>query len=271
MSKIQEIKSVLQKKEQDAKDKWRRQMREFNDHPLLFIGLIISGFLSWTAGAMVGLGVKVTDGNVTYHDDFSHLFFALILSSLFPFVFEFGLGNWLHKLLHREPDNNIQLISSIAMVTLTFIGTAVTAFSAMDIIVTALGFFSSFVSIPDNVQTWIAFSVPGMLMLNIFSGEMYRQFSASAKLRRAAEMELHEKQIEADHEIELAQMEAKKNIAIKTAEDYGRRANGDVEEISKRKGADMWSKDRSLHMPVVYNKDVDLETTDPTQARDNHH
>lgn len=276
MSRIQEIKNRLNKQAAQTKEARRRDFQDFRDHPLLYIALIVSGFLSGLAGIAIGLGVQVQDGNVIARFDFVHLFFAGIYATLFPTFFEYGLANWLHKLLHREPENKTQYYTSLVMVVMTFIGTAITAFAAMDVLVTGLGFFDSFQQIPAGVQRWIAFSLPAMFMLNVAAGEVYRQFSAAAVLRREAEMELREKQIEADNEVRLAQMDAEKNIAIKAAEEYSRRATQEADKLGSQKGGDRWNQDRVKHgaepvqplaAPVVsLAAETEQPKLDPTQA-----
>lgn len=276
MSRIEDIKQRLNKKAAENKETRRRDFQDFKDHPLLFIALIVSGFLSALAGISIGLGVKVQAGVVTASFDLVHIFFAIVYATLFPTFFEYGLANWLHKLLHREPDNKIQYYTSIVMVCLTFFGTAVTAYAAMDVLVTALGFFDSFQQISPAVQRWIAFSLPTMFMLNVAAGELFRQFSAAAVLRREAEMELREKQIEADNEVRLAQMDAEKNIAIHAATEYSRRATEETLRIGTQKGGDRWNQDRTKHgvdlpapAPVMANQTDQVKLPDPPPASPN--
>ena len=249
MSKIQEIKERLLKNQSEQEEASRLDWQEFTDHPLLYTALIVSGFLSALAGLAIGLGLRMENGNAIINTDVPHLFFALLYAILFPYFFEFGLANWLSKLLHREPDNKVQQVTSIAMVGITGIGTALTAFSAMDVLVTSLGFFTAFQEIPAQVQKWIAFSLPAMLMLNIAAGELYRQNSEAAKLEREAEKEYNEARIEADNEIKLARMEAKKQIALRAASEYSRQAAKEVESIGAKRGAQDWNKDRAKFNP----------------------
>lgn len=250
MSKVEDIKANLNKKAEAKKESIRRDWQEFSDHPLLYSALVVSGVLSSLAGAAVGLGLQVTDGNMLYHGDFPHIFFAVLYAALFPYFFEYGLANWLNKYLEREPENKVQNYTAAVMVVITFIGTAVTAFSAMDVLVTSLGFFNAFQEIPPVVQKWVAFALPGMLMLNIAAGEFYRQFSTAAVLQREISMELREKKIEADNEVRIAKMEAEKNVAIHAAQEYARRATQDTPKIGQQKGGAMWDGDKTRHMPV---------------------
>ena len=258
MTKVDELKAKAQRKAQENSEKMRRNMSEFRDHPLLYIALIASGFLSALAGLAIGLGLKMVEGNVQIIWDVPHIFFALQYAGLFPYFFEFGLANWLHKLLHREPDNTTQLVTAWIMVILTFIGTAVTAYSAMDVLVTAGGFFASFTEISPTVQKWIAYALPTMFLLNIASGEAYRQFTAHAVLQRTADIELHEKRLGAELEVTLAQMEAKKQVAIAQAAEYSRQALTDAPQIGKDKSDNQWKKEAAQLRPAqVYNSDAE--------------
>jgi len=258
MTKVDELKAKAQRKAQENSEKMRRNMSEFRDHPLLYIALIASGFLSALAGLAIGLGLKMVDGYVSVILDFPHIFFAILYAGLFPYFFEFGLANWLHKLLHREPENTIQLVTAWIMVILTFIGTAVTAYSAMDVLVTAGGFFASFTEISPTVQKWIAYALPTMFLLNIASGEAYRQFTAHAVLQRTADIELHEKRLGAELEVQLAQMEAKKQVAIAQAAEYSRQALTDAPLIGKDKGNNQWKNEAAQLRPAqVYNSDTE--------------
>ena len=258
MTKVDELKAKAQRKAQENSEKMRRNMSEFRDHPLLYIALIASGFLSALAGLAIGLGLKMVDGDVSVILDFPHIFFAILYAGLFPYFFEFGLANWLHKLLHREPENTIQLVTAWIMVILTFIGTAVTAYSAMDVLVTAGGFFASFTEISPTVQKWIAYALPTMFLLNIASGEAYRQFTAHAVLQRTADIELHEKRLGAELEVKLAQMEAKKNVAIAQATEYSRLALQEAPQIGKDKGGSQWKGEAAQMRPAqVSNSDTD--------------
>lgn len=262
MTKVEELKAKAQRKAQENSEKMRRNMSEFRDHPLLYIALVASGFLSALAGLAIGLGLKMVDGNVQVIWDVPHVFFALLYAGLFPYFFEFGLANWLHKLLHREPENTIQLVTAWIMVILTFVGTAVTAYSAMDVLVTAGGFFASFTEISPTVQKWIAYALPTMFLLNIASGEAYRQFTTHAVLQRTADIELHEKRLGAELEVQLAQMEAKKQVAIAQAAEYSRQALTDAPQIGKDKGDNQWKKEAAQLRPVqVYNSDTDTAKT----------
>ena len=254
MTKVDELKAKAQRKAQENSEKMRRNMSEFRDHPLLYIALIASGFLSALAGLAIGLGLKMVDGHVSVILDFPHIFFAILYAGLFPYFFEFGLANWLHKLLHREPENTTQLVTAWIMVILTFVGTAVTAYSAMDVLVTAGGFFASFTEISPTVQKWIAYALPTMFLLNIASSEAYRQFTAHAVLQRTADIELHEKRLGAELEVKLAQMEAKKNVAIAQATEYSRLALQEAPQIGKDKGGNQWKGEAAQMRPAqVYN------------------
>jgi hypothetical protein len=260
MSKVDELKNKAARKAQENGEKMRRTFSEFQDHPLLYIALIASGFLSALAGIAIGLGLRMVDGNVEIIADFPHIFFAILYACLFPYFFEFGLANWLHKLLHREPENTIQLVTAWIMVILTFVGTAITAYSAMDVLVTAGGFFASFTSISPTVQKWIAYALPTMFLLNIASGEAYRQFTAHAVLQRTADIELHEKRLGAELEVKLAQMEAKKNVAIAQADEYSRLAMAEAPQIGKDKGGGQW-KHEAAQMRPAYNSETNAPQT----------
>lgn len=251
-TRFEQIKQDIKDKANKQSEKTRREYKEFFDHPLLYIALVASGFLSALAGVAIGLGVKMVDGNMKMTVDVGHIFFALIYSILFPYFFEFGLGNWLHKLLHREPENKWQLWTASVMVAVTFIGTAITAYSAMDVLVTAGGFFAAFTEIPASIQRWIAFALPTMFLLNIASGEFYRQFTTEAILKRAANVELRENQIAADMEVELAKMKAKKDIAIATANEYASKAEKDAPEIGKNRGSEKWNNDKATYQPAMH-------------------
>lgn len=262
------IKQAIIKKTDTQKEKTRREYKEFFDHPLLYVALISSGLLSALAGLSIGLGVHM-DGDVVIATlDVPHVFFAVLYCALFPYFFEFGLANWLHKFLHREPNNNVQFWTAGVMIAITFVGTAITAYAAMDVLVTAGGFFNSFTSISAGVQRWIAFSLPTMFMINILSGELYRQFTTEAILKRAALMELREEQTAADMEVNLAQMDAKKKIAIAQAEEYSRRAEQDAPGIGREKGASAWRNDAGQMRPTTtYAADVDAPKDQAGQNR----
>ena len=243
-TRFEQIKAGLTKKANAQKEATRRDYKEFFEHPLLFVALISSGLLSALAGLAIGLGLRMEDGIMKVTIDVAHVFFAILYAGLFPYFFEFGLANWLHKFLHREPANIIQFWTAAVMIGITFIGTALTAYSAMDVLVTAGGFFDSFKEISAGVQRWIAFSLPTMFLINIASGELYRQFTTEATLKRAAEIELREARMATDLEIELARMDADKNISIAAAEAYSRRAESEAPEIGRKKGEDSWQKER---------------------------
>jgi hypothetical protein len=240
---VQAARERLSVSDTNSKETNRRRLQDFKDHPLLYIALVASGLLSMIAGAVLGLGVHVLDGDVKIHADFPHIFFAVIYAILFPAFFEYGLANWLHKLLHREDKNETQYWISMIMVGVTFIGTTVTAFSAIDVIVTAGGFFTAFNEVPVEVQRWIAFSLPTMFMINIAAGELYRHSSSFAQLRRLAETELKGKQLDADLEMDLAKVEMEKNVAILAAARYSENAVAEQKIISESIGDAQWNKD----------------------------
>lgn len=245
-TRFDKIRKNIKSKSDASRAEFRRKYKEFFDHPLLFMALIMSGVLSALAGIAIGLGVRMEDGIFYAKYDIAHIFFAMLYAVAFPYFFEFGLANWLHKLLHREPDNLIQNVTAWAMIVITFIGTAATAYSAMDVLVTAGGFFDSFKEIPPVVQKWIAFSLPTMIMLNIAAGELYRQFTTEAILQRSAENELRETTVAADMEVKLAKVESEKRIAIAAAEEYSRRSNQEAPEIGRNRGAAEWNTQRSF-------------------------
>jgi hypothetical protein len=108
-----------------------------------------------------------------------------------------------------------------------------------------------------------------MFLLNIASGEAYRQFTAHAVLQRTADIELHEKRLGAELEVKLAQMEAKKNVAIAQASEYSRLALQEAPQIGKDKGGNQW-KGEAAQMRPVYNRDenapqLDAEAPQRTQ------
>lgn len=268
-TRFEQIKQGIAKKTDASREKTRREYKEFFDHPLLYVALIASGFLSALAGLAIGLGVHMNGAEILATVDVAHVFFGVLYMILFPYFFEFGLANWLHKFLHREPNNTTQFWTSLVMIVITFIGTAITAYSAMDVLVTAGGFFDSFQSIPAGVQRWIAFSLPTMFLLNIVSGELYRQFTVEAILKRAAFMELREEQTASDMEVTLAQMNAKKNIAIAAADEYSRRAEQEAPALGRNKGNEEWSKDSAGYkvQPVMKNADTELMELRAENAR----
>lgn len=269
-TRFEKIKSKMKQTASAQKERTRRDFKDFLDHPLLFVALIASGFLSALAGVTVGLGAHMQDGNLYMVTDFPHIFFAFLYFILFPYFFEFGLANWLYKFLHREQDNKIQFYTAVSMIGITFIGTAITAFSAMDILVTAGGFFDSFAEIPRSVQRWIAFSLPSMFLVNIVAGELYRQFTTEAMLKRSAEIELREARIATDMEISLARMETEKNISIQAANQYSRRAEAEASVIGKAKGDSDWQSDKNqfqLRGAGAFAKNTNLEDL-PTDPKD---
>ena len=74
MSKIEDVKARLQKRQAANKEANRRNMQDFSNHPLLFIALIVSGFLSAMAGVAIGLGLHVVKGDVVVNTDLPHIF-----------------------------------------------------------------------------------------------------------------------------------------------------------------------------------------------------
>lgn len=247
---VDQMKKDMKKRAQEQSESFKRSFKDLSEHPLLYIALVISGLLSLFAGVAVGLGVRVEDGIVTAKVNAPNIFAAILYGASFPIFFEYALANWLKKFLMREPDNTTQMWTSGAMIVLTFLGTCVTAYSASDVIATAFGFFKSFQEIPPSVQRWIVYAVPTMLMLNVAAGEMYRQFSQEAVLRRQAEMSLREAQVDADMEVRLAQMDAQKNIAVHAARTYTEKAKGEAEGIGNQRGSDKWKKDRETYLPT---------------------
>lgn len=263
-TRFDKIKEGITKAAAAQKEKTRREYKAFFEHPLFYVALVSSGFLSSLAGMAIGLGVHMEGVRLIATIDIPHVFFAALYAVLFPYFFEYALANWLNKMFHREPNNNYQLYTAYVMIGLTFIGTAITAYSAMDVLVTAGGFFDSFKEIPAGVQKWIAYSLPTMFLLNIVSGEIYRQFTTEAVLLRAANVDLRQTQIAIDMEVTLSQMETKKSIEIAAADEYARRAEIEAPEIGKRKGVDTWNKDSAGYkvQPAMNAKNSDTELAD---------
>ena len=254
---VQKVKAGMKKKAQEQSENMKLTTKDFTDHPLLYIALVLSALLSMFAGIAIGLGVRVDAGTVTAKGDLPNIFAALLYGASFPIFFEFGLANWLKKFMMREPDNKTQMFTAASMVVLTFVGTCVTAYSASDVIATAFGFFTSFQEVPESVQRWIVYALPTMLMINVAAGELYRQFSQEAVLRRQAEMTLREAQVDADMEVRLAQMEAQRNIAVHAAQVYSDKARAESAGIGSRRGTDQWSKDRGrFDVPTLANASV---------------
>lgn len=272
-TRFEKMKMKIKHATNSQKENTRRNYKDFLEHPLLFVALIASGLLSALAGMAIGLGLHMQDGELYMMIDVPHVFFAMLYFTLFPYFFEFGLSNWLYKFLHREEDNSVQFFTASSMIAITFIGTAITAFSAMDVLVTAGGFFNSFTEIPPNVQRWVAFSLPSMFLINIAAGELYRQFTAEAVLKRSAEIELREARIASDMEIELARMDNEKNVAIHAAEEYSRRANQEAVQIGMARGAANWEKDKNnfkLRPAGAFAHDTNSEKLDPNTRAGKH-
>lgn len=267
MGFFSKIKAEQKKNESEIKEERRIFWQPFFDHPLLFTALIISGFLSFLAGWFIGLGVRVEDGILIYKSDTPHIFAAVMYSAAFPYFFEFGLANWLNKLLTREPDNKPQAISAFFMVVATGIGTAYTAYSTADIIATGLGFFEVFTAIPESVQRWIVYSLPTMLILNIIAGEVYRQFSQEANLLRIAQMQLREKRIEADTEVKIARMNSAANIQIIAAAEFAKKAESEADGIGRDKGRSLWDSERVKHAYASKTQAIDDVTITPANPQ----
>lgn len=250
---VEKVKAEMRKQAQARAESLKVATKDFTDHPLLYIALFLSALLSMFSGIAIGLGVRVDGGIVTAKGDLPNIFAALLYGVSFPIFFEYGLANWLKKFMMREPDNNTQLITSSVMVIFTFLGTCVTAYAASDVIATAFGFFTSFQEVPPSVQRWIVYALPTMLMINVAAGELYRQFSQEAVLRRQAEMSLREAQVDADMEVRLAQMEAQKDIAVHAAQVYAEKARAESSGIGAARGENQWQKDRNKYVPTPAN------------------
>lgn len=247
MSFFDNIKQKTLRQTAEQKESSRQRWQIFTDNPLLFTALIVSGCLSHLSGWFIGLGVQVNAGLVSYTADLPHIFVACLYAALFPLFFEYGLANWLDKLLKREVGNKWQEFAAGAMVGVTGLGALLTAFSAADIIATTLGFFTSFTEIPPEVQRWMVFSLPVMLACNVLFGEVYRQNSLESILMRHAEMELREKRIEADMNVKLAQMNARADISTHAANQYAKDANSEAAQLGASKGSQKWQEDRKAH------------------------
>jgi hypothetical protein len=279
MSRIEQIKQKVLLQTAEQKEAFRLKWQNILDNPLLFSALVVSGFLSHLSGWFIGLGVTITAGVVDYTLDAAHLFVAGLYALLFPFFFEYGLANWLDKYLKREPGNTPQEWASGIMIAFTGVGALLTAFSAADIIATTLGFFTSFTEIPPEVQRWMVFSLPIMLGLNVLFGEIYRQNSMESILIRHAEMEIREKQIEANMNVRIAQMTAKAEISKHAADQYAEAAGAEARGLGAERGKNKWNEDRKAYQPPPQQtrqfahetdslKIVPVDKADPSEGRE---
>ena len=81
---VQKVKAEMKKKAQEQSENMKLTTKDFTDHPLLYIALVLSALLSMFAGIAIGLGVRVDAGTVTAKGDLPNIFAALLYGASFP-------------------------------------------------------------------------------------------------------------------------------------------------------------------------------------------
>lgn len=237
--------------------------REFIRHPMIFIGLIGSGFLTALAGVFIGVAPHKVDGTITFFSSDTSwavvigLFFALLYSISFPLIGEYGTYFWHKKAELRDPDSSIQAWIAYVMFAITLLFTGVTAIAASVILASLLGTFDVFVKIPDWAQTWTVIIIPVGFLLHSVANIFYRHFSREAEESRELERELQTAEIEASAQIKGARVEARKRMAISQAQEYARLSMSEAGEIGRARANATWAKERESH-GMAYAEEVEF-------------
>jgi len=225
--------------------------RELSRHPMIFIGLIGSGFLTALAGVFIGVAPHKVDGVITFFASDTAwaaiigVFFALLYLVSFPLIGEYGTYFWHKKAELRDPDSVIQAWIAYVMFAITLGFTGVTAIAASIILASLLGTFDVFVQIPEWAQTWTVIIIPVGFLLHSVANIFYRHFSREAEESRELERELQTAEIEASAQIKGARVEARKRMAISQAEEYARLSMGEAEYIGKARANASWQKEKA--------------------------
>ena len=229
--------------------------RELKRHPMIYIGLIGSGFLTMLAGVFIGVAPhKVADAsgqmmvrffaNDSQWAMFIGLFFAVLYGVTFPVIGEYGTYFWHKKAELREPDNRWQTAIAYSMFVITLVFTVITSIAASVILASLLGTFDIFQRIPDWAQSWTVTIIPVGLLLHAVSNIFYRHVSKTAEELREIERTLQEIENEADMQIRQAKLDARKAIAVSQAATYTEISKSEAQGIGKTKGKAQWSKDK---------------------------
>lgn len=237
--------------------------REFARHPMIIVGLCITGFLTSLAGIFIGIapqkiasvvdetGAVIIEGGIRFFANDSAwaaivgIFFAVVYALVFPFIGEVGTYFWHRKAELRDPDNKIQFWIAYGMFGITLCFTTITAIAASVILASLLGTFDVFKNIPEWAQTWTVIIIPIGALMHSVANIFYRHVSEEAEESRTLERELQTAEVEAAARIKEARVEARKNMAISQAEEYARLSEAEAAQIGRARAKSNWESDKS--------------------------
>ena len=219
-------------------------------NPMILIGLGGSALFTSLAGLLIGFAPHRADGVITFFggngvaDVVIGVFFGILYAMMFPILGEWGVYYWHKKASLRDEGNPWQAWISYSMLTLTAIFMTITAVFASTILVSLLGTFTAYVTIPRSAQVWTVTIIPVGLALHAFANIWYDHKSRAAEERRELERELQTTELEAEGRIRQAKVRAKELAAIAHAEEYERISENEARVAGKDKARMAWNHDK---------------------------
>lgn len=188
-------------------------MNQLRKYPLLYIGLLVSGFLSSMAGVFIGIAPKFVNGILTYNADFLAIFFAIVYAITFPALGEYAIFQWHLKYSFRDmdevEDDKRQGVIAIVMLVISIVFTLVTSIAAAVILASLLGSFDVFKSIPTWAQRWTVIIIPIGAVIHAVATILYRHGSREEENARMLQREFQDAESNARSQVQAARNEAK--------------------------------------------------------------
>jgi hypothetical protein len=222
---------------------------DFRRYPLLYIGLIISGFLSMCAGVFIGLAPHYQNGLLVAETGPLNVFFAILYAVTFPIFGEYGIFQWHKKAILRDEGgpkegNQAQWWISYGMLCATVVFTLVTSVAAAIIVASLFQSFDVFAVIPAWAQTWAVLIIPFGAVLHAVSSLAYKHFSAEAEEEREIERQLQQTVSDAKHRVGTARATAQTDLILAQTKAYEDQARQEAPQIGRARGRQQWETDR---------------------------
>jgi hypothetical protein len=191
---------------------------DFKDDPWTYVFMGISAVFTTILGIMLGLAPYQGTVNgvpgIVFHDDFIHVFVAIVYAAAFVAVTELAFIVSKSKFHDREDGNPKQTGSMLFMLILAGLAVIGTGIAGFSIGASVLGFLSDFKAIPHSAQKYVVWSIPVLIAVYGYCLTIYKLSSEKDQNRRMLKQMRNEADLEHELQMAIADDEAREMMRL---------------------------------------------------------
>lgn len=230
---------------------------EFKADQATYVIMAVSAIFTAILGFMLGLAPyrKPDDLSIWFHDDFLHIFVAVIYAVAFVTVTEAAFIIAKNKFHSREDANPTQHNTMLAMMIIAGVSIVGTGWAGGSIAASVLGFLTDFKEIPHTAQKWVVGIIPALLAIYAYLLTAYRLSSEEEKSKRLTEQTKRKQQRDHQLQMDMADLEVEEMMMLAESKAYlsaienglisyaeaaaAKRAGKTLKQLEKEKGVDL--------------------------------